>query len=783
MQQKLDQHSTISARLFPGREVADLALLDREQLLQLALTGDDTHQTPAPPFAITSTLESAPTPAAAPLGSPLVQSHASPETVINPSISSSLSKLHGIGGGNGNTLDTLEQAPELDTAADEVTRRRSVINAVSDDVNGLSFSLDKTSSYVGVSSINAALKAIFKIAPQVQTHLQQNCPPTALPSRAPSPSPSPAPSLSVGVGEDMGRVAMPPPDVAEHYIDSYFDEVHAMMPMIDEDAFRHTFLYDERTDGPWLALFNVVLALGSLASGTCNSREHLIYSKRARQILRQKSLGSNHLFVLQAHGLLSGYYLHWLNRPNEAHAMMGATMRIASAVGIHREYDASCTGSRAVIPPEIRRRTWWSLVCLDTWASMTTGRPSFGRLGPGITVKNPVLPLSKNNKQYLASLKLMPLVNSIQFVKTATRIQDLLATKPLLSMEELTTEDAELVKWHDELPPILRYVLPRSSITSALHTSDLTTPNGSASFQTGQSQAFEDGTCPALLRTPRAIMHWWYLNLRILMHRPYLIAASLCRVPEASLTEQDIYAIQKCRMLAGQAIMTIDQTCQDTLIAGWNAVWLMYQAVMVPLISLSTLYTNQKITPEEASGEQSDETGARHQGDGGWGRRWGGGGEEVEKAKPLPPPPQRRHTAHGAIKDSVDESDARNQAVEWETQVKTAIRLFDRMSSYSLAATRSKIVIEQMLQACKDMSSAGSNASGAQQFQAEHSGAVGDFHLSSGSFGAGILDFDFQDPDMGFSWDDMAWESTSNTFENVPFADAYMREFQDAFEM
>jgi hypothetical protein len=44
-------------------------------------------------------------------------------------------------------------------------------------------------------------------------------------------------------------------------------------------------------------------------------------------------------------------------------------------------------------------------------------------------------------------------------------------------------------------------------------------------------------------------------------------------------------------------------------------------------------------------------------------------------------------------------------------------------------------------------------------------------------------DFDLQDPDMGFLWDDMAWESTSNTFENVPFADAYMREFQDAFEM
>ena len=164
MQQTLDQHSIVSARLFPGRDVADLALLDREQLLQLAFSGGDEHQTSAPPLVITSTSGSAsdPTSAAAIQESPLPQSNTSPDTVIAPSTSSSLSRLHASGDPSVDTLDTLEQAPELDTAADEVTRRRSVINAVSDDVNGLSFSLDKTSSYVGVSSINAALKAIFK---------------------------------------------------------------------------------------------------------------------------------------------------------------------------------------------------------------------------------------------------------------------------------------------------------------------------------------------------------------------------------------------------------------------------------------------------------------------------------------------------------------------------------------------------------------------------------------------------------------------------------------------
>jgi hypothetical protein len=231
-------------------------------------------------------------------------------------------------------------------------------------------------------------------------------------------------------------------------------------------------------------------------------------------------------------------------------------------------------------------------------------------------------------------------------------------------------------------------------------------------------------------------MHWWYLNLRILMHRPYLIAASLCRVPEANLSEQDIYAIRKCRMLAGEAITTIDQTCQETLIAGWNAVWLMYQAVMVPLISLSALYTSPKITTDGT-----------------------------------------------AVTTTFD---TKSEAQEWEAQVQTAIGLFDRMSSYSLAASRSKTVVEQMLQACKDIKSAETNAAAGRQepLPDTHGYTTGESQpMPPNSFNESSLDFDLQDPDMGFLWDDMAWESTSNTFENVPFADAYMREFQDAFEM
>jgi hypothetical protein len=697
--------------------MADLVLLDREELRNLVMSQELQHKLP----------QTSPT---GKMSSPDDDIAASVPALSTPQVSQ-----------NWSTLDILDQAPELDVASDEITRRRSAVHGISDDVNGLSFSLRTNSSYVGVSSVNAALKAIFRVAPQVQSHLAQHCPRTAQPSRAPSPSLSSAPSFEA-VG-DMDQYALPPPDVAEKYIDSYFEHIHALMPMIDEDAFRQSFLYDQRMDVPWLALFNVVLTLGSLASGTCHSNEHFTYAKRAQQILSQKSLGSNNLLILQAHGLLSGYYLHWLNRPNEAHAMMGATMRIASAVGLHREYDTSSVGSKALIPPEVRRRTWWSLVCLDTWASMTTGRPSFGRLGPGITVAHPSLPSSTNNKQYLASLKLLPLVHNLAFCTLATRIQDLLAAKPLLSLDELTTEDAKLVEWHDNLPPILRNVLPQAKHSRPRNGRDSNTLPGSAKpshdhNDSPETQASEDGTCPVLLQTPRAFMHWWYLTLRFLMHRPYLIAASLSRILEADLPEQNRYAIQKCRILAGQAITTIDQTCQDNLIAGWNAVWLMYQAVMVPLLSLSALYAGECPTSKE-SREAAD-------------------------------------TDRG-------QSD---EEVEWRAQIQTAINLFERMSSFSLAAVKSKLVVEQLLHASKQIRLPVSDVLPNQHshVRPDHTSLAGDSQtLLDDSELFGTLDFNVRDLDMDLLWDDMAWESMSGTFENMPFSNTHTRDFEDVFEL
>lgn len=219
---------------------------------------------------------------------------------------------------------------------------------------------------------------IFKVSPVARPFVARSYNETAFPSRANTPPPQQA--------SDADPDYTPPPDVGHKLIESYFAHVHVLMPMIDEDQFWHTWLYGERKDSPWLALLNIVLALGSLASGTVDSEDHIAYFKRARAHLDIETFGGGSLLTLQALGLLSGYYLHWLNRHNEANCLMGATLRMATALGLHREYNDSQPRAPGVgrakesseIPIDVRRRTWWGLFILDTWASddwKTVARP------------------------------------------------------------------------------------------------------------------------------------------------------------------------------------------------------------------------------------------------------------------------------------------------------------------------------------------------------------------------------------------------------------------------
>ncbi|KAJ8116890.1 hypothetical protein OPT61_g1787 [Boeremia exigua] len=488
---------------------------------------------------------------------------ASPEVIqgTSPSIANAraMSEIH-TGSDGADSLEALEQAPPEDPYWDEARKHQVRVQGISDDVNGLSMSVDRLSSYVGISSITAALKVIVRCAPQARPLLtHNNQAETAVPSRANSPPPE----LT-----NNHPLALPPQAQGESLIESYFERCHPFFPLIDERKFWATFLHGNRTDSQWLALLNIVFAVGSLASSTADNQAHYTYFSRSRKHMSLDSFGSGNIEMLQALAIMSGYYMHYLNRPNEAHSLMGGTLRMATSLGLHREYSERNDSGRQLaqpeeeeaISPEMRRRMWWSLFCLDAWASTTTGRPSLGRMGPSITVMKPgtaanAVPtiIMPNSPQYMEQLKLLPLTHASTFCAIATKIQDRLVESPLLPHAETNAYDTQILKWHDELPSVLSH--------------------------------YEE-QCPEFLHRVRLVMRWRFHNIRIVLHRPVLLTTALRRCAFATLTADEKSAVEKCRAVASTTIDEISNDCMSDLISGWNAVWFCFQACMVPLVSL-----------------------------------------------------------------------------------------------------------------------------------------------------------------------------------------------------
>ncbi|KAK3318585.1 fungal-specific transcription factor domain-containing protein [Apodospora peruviana] len=508
LSQSLEECRSILKRLYPNQEVHALLPLSRHELLNLLdrpVLDTSVGGLPSPPLQ-TSPISD--------LESPMMPK----------------------------SENLLEQIPSRDTEWDEERRGRDAIPAEADDINALSLTVDRQTSYLGASSIKAALMVMLKVQPGLRNSLatplnsvemSHNYPVIRQKSAAP---------------KDPQRI--PWSWKGQTLIDAYFKRIHVFVPMLDETTFRADYLEGQRFDAPWLALLNMVFAMGSIVAMKSDDYNHINYYNRAMEQLPMDAFGSSHIEMVQSLALIGGYYLHYINRPNMANAVLGAAIRMASALGLHRESLAQSASD--VAAAETRRRTWWTLFCLDTWATTTMGRPSFGRWGPAINIRPPEFGINagRDSSQHAG---ILPLIENIKFCKIATQIQDMLAISPLLRTEDRCSLDGQLVNWYTSLPWLLRTTDP----------------------------------CAEPLYMARCIMKWRYQNLRMLLHRPVLLSlASSGLNPHTQACDADLAAIETCRELAAQTIDDIAREWTRNQMSGWNAVWFLYQAAMVPLVSV-----------------------------------------------------------------------------------------------------------------------------------------------------------------------------------------------------
>ncbi|KAF4460739.1 hypothetical protein FALBO_12470 [Fusarium albosuccineum] len=426
---------------------------------------------------------------------------------------------------------------------DEPAQDLSAISP-SDDINAIGLAADKHHhSYLGITSISTVLRAIFRLHPVARDYVARQLKQWS----------------EVQDGLDSSFVPNQAPDIPlacdsireQRYVGFYFEHIHAITPLLGEDSFRVTFAAGTRQTRSWLALRNMVLTLGSIASGS--NTVHTQYYRQARQFLDLDSLGSGNLETLQALCLLGGYYLHYRNSPNMAYAILGAAQRLAIALGLHRESpdcaqqkDAEAS-QRNAIQIETRRRTWWSLYCLDTWASMTLGRPTCGRWDT--STMNTLLPTELYHDDYFA----VSLRASCHFCHTCNRLQHRVAQSTRINTQEAQALDDELQDWHKSLPSVLRetsYTPPRITV------------------------AYE-------------FLHNRYHNARLILSRCFLVYMAHENTRSQSTAQNEVQMVDKCRNIAAEAINFIALHWSPNHIRVWSSAWYLFQACTVPLLSIA----------------------------------------------------------------------------------------------------------------------------------------------------------------------------------------------------
>ncbi|KAJ5782115.1 hypothetical protein N7457_003889 [Penicillium paradoxum] len=498
----VDYRGTLE-RLFPHTAPENIVHLSRDKLLELVGTGRSQYAHHQDSSTISASIDT----------------HPSVLSMERPGLES----LHTI------PAEQLDE-PQSGSATDSGGH-------ISDDVNALSLTPRPPTSYLGVSSIQAALKVIAWIHPEINSYYSR---PLSKNQGDQSADQFP-PSL------DTPQSGLPPTET--QLLDAYFANFQPFAPLLDEEAFRTTHLVGFRKDDRWLALLNIVLALGSIMTTGADSHAYQGYFERSMSYLNLRALGNASLEVVQVLGLMGGWYCHYTNQPNLAYALMGASLRMAVTLGLQREPSDIQSGLNTARSgfQEFKRRVWWSLTCLETWGHETLGRPSMDFFAPSITVN---LPSRLDKETYL---EILPLTENVQFVKIASKIQEALAALPTLTHTEMVELDSQLLQWWHDLPPVLKDYEP----------------------------------CPESLYSVRTVMRWRFFNHRMLIFRPILLNHSMRRVPFMAVRVEERTAILKCLEIAEICIQDISTTAKLNQMLGWNAIWLLFQATMVPLLCLS----------------------------------------------------------------------------------------------------------------------------------------------------------------------------------------------------
>ncbi|KAE8396350.1 fungal-specific transcription factor domain-containing protein [Aspergillus alliaceus] len=279
-----------------------------------------------------------------------------------------------------------EQPPDReDSPQREVDMPDQVTNAPGADADFLPPDEHSARSAIDCGEAESAMGLARKICELGSQHIDERNT-FAIPGYRASTSAPIAPSAVAGqrlpIASILGR-PLPIGELMYELLEEYFEAIHWFSLVVYEPKFRRRLRSIE--DGsaypsqkPFLLLLAVMLGMAAWYrsqhdSNTDDNRDHWrqwsadligIIEANLVELMDQPSVTA-----VQTCILLGSHHVYH-GRPNLSFALLGATIKMSQALGMHRE---PVQGEFGDI--EERKRVWWTIYTWDRFASITYGRP------------------------------------------------------------------------------------------------------------------------------------------------------------------------------------------------------------------------------------------------------------------------------------------------------------------------------------------------------------------------------------------------------------------------
>lgn len=169
--------------------------------------------------------------------------------------------------------------------------------------------------------------------------------------------------------------SLPAQHIATSLLESYFQEIHPIWPIVDErfvrSQFQRTWTSRQPQHPLWIAQLNLMFALGCRAyevkPGEAAPLSDIYHAgeefyQRAQIYVAVRAFNFSSVGLLQAL-LLIAIYQQSTFRPNTCWLIVGHASRMAQGLGLHLEVSSS--SRLPVLDRELRKRLWWACFCLD----------------------------------------------------------------------------------------------------------------------------------------------------------------------------------------------------------------------------------------------------------------------------------------------------------------------------------------------------------------------------------------------------------------------------------